>query len=119
MGNNNIFEGVLARFGKISMEFLHLGGQQGNHCKIWGNLNGVPSLGGFQGNQTVVSKEINEINCMGFQLGKINPWGTMDKWVSAEQIWENLEKSSVLILSKGNNDKICPVLVWSMSDLRG
>ena len=25
MGNNNIFEGALARFGKISMEFLHLG----------------------------------------------------------------------------------------------
>ena len=25
-GNNNIFEGALARFGKISMEFLHLGG---------------------------------------------------------------------------------------------
>ena len=53
------------------------------------------------------------------QLGKITSWGTMDIWVSAEQIWENLEKSSVLILSKGNNDKICPVLVWSMSDLRG
>ena len=56
---------------------------------------------------------------MNHQLGKINSWGTMDIWVSAEQIWENLEKSSVLILSKGNNDKICPVLVWSMSDLRG
>ena len=26
MGNNNIFEEALARFGKISMEFLHLGG---------------------------------------------------------------------------------------------
>ena len=26
MGNNNIFEGALARFGKISTEFLHLGG---------------------------------------------------------------------------------------------
>ena len=26
MGNNNIVEGALARFGKISMEFLHLGG---------------------------------------------------------------------------------------------
>ena len=43
----------------------------------------------------------------------------MDKWVSAEQIWENLEKSSVPILSKGNNVKLCPVLVWSMSDLQG
>ena len=26
MGNNDIFEGALARFGKISMEFLHWGG---------------------------------------------------------------------------------------------
>ena len=47
MENNDIFEGALARFGKISMEFLHLGGLQGNHCEIWENLNGVPSLGGF------------------------------------------------------------------------
>ena len=49
MGNNNIFffDGALARFGKISMEFLHLGGLHGNHCEIWENLNGVPSLGGF------------------------------------------------------------------------
>ena len=29
MGNNNIFYGVLVRFGKISMDFLHLGGLQG------------------------------------------------------------------------------------------
>ena len=29
-----------------------------NHCEIWENLNGVPSLGGggLPGNQTVVSK---------------------------------------------------------------
>ena len=45
--------------------------------------------------------------------------GKMDIWVSAEQIWENLEKSGVLIMSKVINDKICPVLVWSMSDLQG
>ena len=34
MGNNNIVEEALARFGKISMEFLHLGGLQGyqNSC---------------------------------------------------------------------------------------
>ena len=57
MGNNNIFEGALARFGKISMEFLHWGGLHGNHCEIWENLNGVPLPGGgLQGNQTVGSK---------------------------------------------------------------
>ena len=35
MGNNNIFfDGALARFGKISMEFLHLGGftRESNSC---------------------------------------------------------------------------------------
>ena len=58
MGNNDIFEGALARFGKISMEFLHLGeftrdslrdlgrsqwsslhlgGLQWNHYEIWEN----------------------------------------------------------------------------------
>ena len=42
-----VSEGIIVRFGKISMEFLHLGGQQGNHCEIWENLNGVPSFGGF------------------------------------------------------------------------
>ena len=47
MGNNDIFEGALARFGKISMEFLHWGGLHGNYCEILENLNGVPSLGGF------------------------------------------------------------------------
>ena len=68
MGNNDIFEGALARFGKISMEFLHWGGftwellrdlgksqwssftggdLHGNYCEIWENLNGVPSLGRF------------------------------------------------------------------------
>ena len=48
MRNNNIFsEGALVRFGKISMEFLHLGGGlQGIHCEIWENLNGVPSAWG-------------------------------------------------------------------------
>ena len=38
MGNNNFFffffDGALARFGKISMEFLHLGGFQGNHTVV-------------------------------------------------------------------------------------
>ena len=53
----------------------------------------------------------NEINCVGHHLGE------MDRWVSEDQIGDNLNKSSVLILSKGNNDKFCPVLVWSMSDL--
>ena len=59
MGNNNIFEGALARFGKISMEFLHLGGFMRGSLwnltgggyegitEIWENLNGVPSLWGF------------------------------------------------------------------------
>ena len=47
MGNNDIFEGALARFGKISMEFLHWGGLHGNYCEIWENLNGVLSFGGF------------------------------------------------------------------------
>ena len=67
----------LRDLGKISMEFLHLGGLQGNHWEIWENLNGVASfggihegitgkfgkismeflhLGGLQGNHTVVSK---------------------------------------------------------------
>ena len=47
MGNNDIFEGALARFGKISMEFLHWGGLHGNYCKIWENLNGFLPFGGF------------------------------------------------------------------------
>ena len=47
MGNNDIFEGALARFGKISMEFLHWGGLHGNYCEIWENLNGFLSFGGF------------------------------------------------------------------------
>ena len=34
MGNNNICEGALARFGKISIEFLHWGGLQGNHTVV-------------------------------------------------------------------------------------
>ena len=34
MGNNDIFEEALARFGKISMEFLHWGGLQGNHTVV-------------------------------------------------------------------------------------
>ena len=128
MGNNNIFDGALARFGKISTEFLHLRGLWWNHCEIWENLNGVPSLGGILEGITArfgkISMEFlyfgvyngtkqlsqrcrwrvlawtNVINCMGYQLGKINLWGTMDQWVSAERIWENLEKSSVLIMSK-------------------
>ena len=46
MGNNNIFEGALARFGKISMEFLHFGGFMRESLEIWENLNGVLHLGG-------------------------------------------------------------------------
>ena len=42
-----VYEGITVRFGKISMEFLHLVGLWGNHCEIWENLNGVPSLWGF------------------------------------------------------------------------
>ena len=57
MGNNNIFEGALVRFGKISMEFLHWGctwellrdlGKSQWSSFTWG--------GGLQGNHTVVSK---------------------------------------------------------------
>ena len=29
-----IYEGITARFGKISMEFFHLGGLQGNHTVV-------------------------------------------------------------------------------------
>ena len=29
-----VYEGITARFGKISMEFLHLGGLQGNHTVV-------------------------------------------------------------------------------------
>ena len=85
MRNNNIFEGALVRFGKISMEFLHLGGVykgftvrfrkismeflhlgglQWNHCEIWENLNGIPSLRGLQGYQTVISKVQVMSTCM-------------------------------------------------------
>ena len=42
-----VYEGITARFGKISMEFLHWGGLHGNYCEIWENLNGVLSFGGF------------------------------------------------------------------------
>ena len=56
MGNNNIFEGALARFGKISMEFLHWGGLHGNYCEIGKISMEFFHLGGLQGNHTVVSK---------------------------------------------------------------
>ena len=66
MGNNNIFEGALARFGKISMEFLHLGGLQGNHCEIWENLNGVPSHGGsLQGIHCEIWENLNGVPSLG------------------------------------------------------
>ena len=77
MGNNNIFEEALARFGKISMEFLHLGGFMRESLRdlgksqwssfIGGLYDGANArfgkismeflhLGGLQGYQTVVSK---------------------------------------------------------------
>ena len=72
MGNNNIVEGALARFGKISMEFLRLGGFMRESLRdlgksqwssfIWGLYEGITArfgkismeflhLGGLQGYQ--------------------------------------------------------------------
>ena len=67
MGNNNIFEGALARFGKISMEFLHLGEVYEGITARFGKISmefheGIARFGkismegGLQGNHTVVSK---------------------------------------------------------------
>ena len=42
--------------GKSQWSSFIWGGERGNHCEIWENLNGVPSLGGLQWNETVVSK---------------------------------------------------------------
>ena len=77
-GNNNIVEGALARFGKISMEFLHLGGFRGHHCEIWENLNGVPSFGGQQGNHCEIWENLNGVPSFGGQQG------------NHCEIWENL-----------------------------
>ena len=83
MGNNDIFEGALARFGKISMEFLHWGGLHGNYCEIWENLNGVLSFGGFtresysclKGASDEYSHGPMRSTVWGHQLGKINFMG--------------------------------------------
>ena len=59
MGNNNIFffDGALARFGKISMEFLHLGEVYEVITVRFGKISmEFLHLGGLQGNHTVVSK---------------------------------------------------------------
>ena len=57
MGNNNILKGALARFGKISMEFLHLGEVYEGITARFGKISmEFFHLGGLQGNQTVVSK---------------------------------------------------------------
>ena len=57
MGNNNIFEGALVRFGKISMEFLHLGEVYEVITVRFGKISmEFLHLGGLQGNHTVVSK---------------------------------------------------------------
>ena len=57
MGNNDIFEGALARFGKISMEFLHLGEVYEVITVRFGKISmEFLHLGGLQGNHTVVSK---------------------------------------------------------------
>ena len=42
-----VYEGITARFGKVSMEFLHLGVYEGITARFGENLNGVPSFGGF------------------------------------------------------------------------
>ena len=58
MGNNNFFffDGALARFGKISMEFLHWGVYMGITARFGKISMEFLHLGGFQGNHTVVSK---------------------------------------------------------------
>ena len=58
MGNNNIVEGALARFGKISMEFLHLGRFTRESLRDLGKSqwSSFTWVGGLQENQTVVSK---------------------------------------------------------------
>ena len=105
MGNNNIFfflmeplrdlgksqwssfiweDGITARFGKISMSSFIWGVY--DHCEIWENLNGVPSLGGFTRESNSCLKGAGDeyshgpmrSTVWGHQLGKINSWGTMD-----------------------------------------
>ena len=59
MGNNNIFffDGALARFGKISIEFLHLGRFTRESLRDLGKSQWSSfAWGVLQGNQTVVSK---------------------------------------------------------------
>ena len=59
MGNNNIFffDGALVRFGKISMEFLHLGRFTRESLRDLGKSQWSSfTWGGLPGNQTVVSK---------------------------------------------------------------
>ena len=57
MGNNNIFEGALVRFGKILMEFLHWGGFTWELLRDLGKSQWSSfTWGDLQGNHTVVSK---------------------------------------------------------------
>ena len=113
----------LRDLGKSQLEFLHLGGLWGDHCEIWENLNGVSSLGGVMRESL---RDLGKSQWSSFTLGVYKGikqlyqrcrWRILAWTNEINCMLYQLKKSSVLILSKGNNDKICPVLVWSMSDL--
>ena len=65
MGNKNILEGALARFGKISMEFLHFGGFYEGITARFGKISmEFLHLGVYKGIETVVLKVQVTDTCM-------------------------------------------------------
>ena len=97
------------------------------HCEIWENLNGVPSLGGFTRELYSCLKGASDEYSHGpmrSTVGNIN-WGKSthgEQWTNGSlqsrfgKIWRKVVYSSC---PRETMYKICPVLVWSMSDLQG